>query len=579
MIKRVLIANRGEIAIRIIRACRDLGWESIAVYSEGEEDALHVAMADQAYRIESDTPIPYLDQHALIEIARRAGAHFIHPGYGFLAENADFAQACELAELTFVGPTSDAMRTMGDKVEARKVARQSGVPILPGSVEPLRDAAAAADWADEHGYPVALKAPAGGGGRGFRVAHNPEALPDAFAGAHSEADRAFGDGRLYIERYLEGPRHVEIQVFADKLGNVVALGDRDCSIQRRHQKLLEEAPAPNLTDSVRQEMARVSIALARAVNYVGAGTLEFLVEPDGRFWFLEMNTRIQVEHTVTEEIFGVDLVREQLLVASGMALSFDQSIQSRGHAIQFRINAEDPGQNFGPRAGSVTRFSPPLGPGVRIDTAMKDGAVISERFDSMVAKLVVWGRDRDQAISRGKRALDELVVDGLPTTRHLHRNILESCLFASGPVTTSFLQDAPEVIPPPEVVTPGEISDEANWTEKTIEVNGRQFRVRVPDLPSAALQVPTARRKRRSGSQRVAVGASNEATFVSPYQGSVLRIAKAIGDSVSEGDLVLVIEAMKMENEIAAHRGGTLIALQPANGASVKIGEPLFTIE
>ncbi|HRA46806.1 MAG TPA: biotin carboxylase N-terminal domain-containing protein, partial [Thermomicrobiales bacterium] len=499
MNQRVLIANRGEIAIRIIRACRDLGWETIAVYDQGEENALHVQLADDAYALTSAQPIPYLDQAALMTIATRSGATCVHPGYGFLAENAAFAELVTDAGITYVGPPASAIRTMGDKVAARAAAVAAGVPILPGTIEPVADLAAVRNWADEHGYPVALKAAAGGGGRGFRVARGESELADAFASAQSESSRAFGDDRLYVERYLERPRHVEIQVFADAQGMVVALGDRDCSIQRRHQKLLEEAPAPGLSEDLRNRMAEVSIRLTRAVGYFSAGTLEFLVEPDETFWFLEMNTRIQVEHTVTEEIFGIDLVREQLLVAIGQPMSFAPSIQPRGHAIQFRINAEDPGRSFAPAPGPIHRFVPPLGTGIRVDTAVTSGSVISDRYDSMIAKLVVTGRNRDEVIARGQRALAEMQIEGVPTTQALHQNILASDRFQSANLSVGFLADEPGVVPAPALQSALEPDAPEPWSEQVVEVNGKRFSVRRPashSLPTSTSSSPRPKRNR-----------------------------------------------------------------------------------
>jgi acetyl-CoA/propionyl-CoA carboxylase biotin carboxyl carrier protein len=575
----VLIANRGEIAVRVIRACHDLGWEAVAVYDPDERDAMHVRLADAAYRLDSDAPIPYLDIDALIAIARRSECRFVHPGYGFLAENARFAEAVGAAGLTFVGPSAAAIRTMGDKVAARAAAVEAGLPILPGTVDPIASAAEAGAWAAGNGFPVALKAAAGGGGRGFRVARTAEELADAFASATSEAERAFGDGRLYIERYLTRPRHVEIQVLADCHGNVVALGDRDCSIQRRHQKLLEEAPAPGLSDDLRERMAASAIRLTRHVGYTSAGTLEFMVEPDGNFWFLEMNTRIQVEHTVTEEVFGIDLVREQLRIAAGEPLATDAPQKPRGHAIQFRINAEDPGRNFAPAPGTVTRFVPPLGPGVRIDTATDSGSVISPRYDSLIAKLVITGSSREEAIDRGRRALSELIVEGVPTTRDLHRNILDSASFVLGDLSTSFLLDEPDVVPvASELTSPSESEDDIDWSEQIIEVNGRRFAVRLPAANgTAAAQSKRPRRERK----RHAAGATaaDGPVLASPFQGSVLRVNRQIGETVEVGDSILVVEAMKMENDVRAHRSGQLTVIKPAIGTSVRIGDPLFTIE
>ena len=578
MTERVLIANRGEIAVRIVRACRDLGLTVIAVYGPGDDSALHVRMADEAYRIESDRAIPYLDIPALIAIACRAKAHLVHPGYGFLAENATFAEECARAGLFFVGPPAGAIATMGDKVAARASAVAAGVPILPGTTQPVADAEAARAWAAGVGYPVVLKAAAGGGGRGFRIAERAEDLPGAFVSAQSEAERSFGDGRLYAERYLMRPRHVEVQVFADQQGHVIAIGDRDCSIQRRHQKLIEESPAPNVPDSVREQMADAAIRLARGVGYVSAGTLEFLVEPDGRFSFLEMNTRIQVEHTVTEEVHGVDLVREQLLVALGEPLSIAPHSNPRGHAVQCRINAEDPGMGFAPTPGRVTRFVPPLGPGIRVDTAVESGSVISERYDSMIAKLVATGPSREIAIARMRRALDEIVIEGVPSTIPLHRNVMASSAFQDARLSTSFLMDIAEVIPPPADHDKVEIPDSDAWTERTIEVNGRRFHVRVPGSPGPGTVHATARPKRASRQPSMTITAGGP-KFASPIQGSVLRIHKGVGDVVAIGDPVMVVEAMKMENELRAQRDGVLIEIPVSIGASVKVGDHLFTVD
>ena len=564
MTERVLVANRGEIAVRVVRACRDLGWEPIAVYADGDEDAVHVRLATESYRLRSERPIPYLDGTAVIEVARRAGARFIHPGYGFLAENATFARGCADAGLTFVGPSPDAIATMGDKLAARAAAERAGVPILPGTREPVEDTAAVQVWAETSEYPIALKAAAGGGGRGFRIAHAPDELESAFRSAQSEAERAFGDGRLYAERYLVRPRHVEVQVFADRHGRVVAIGDRDCSIQRRHQKLVEECPAPGLSDETRRRMAEVSVSLTAAVGYEGAGTLEFLVEEDERFWFLEMNTRIQVEHTVTEEIFGIDLVREQLLVASGKRLSFPDELTPRGHSIQCRVNAEDPGRQFAPTPGLVARFAPPLGPGVRVDTAIESGAVISDRYDSMIAKIVATGRTRDEAICRMSRALAETAIDGPPTTLALHQSIMSSAAFQRAELSTSFLIDHQELIPAPAADLPEHDTGAREWQEQTVEVNGRCFSVRVPAAASRK-GAPAPRRTPRKPSSPGS-SANGTPTFTSPLQGSVLRISRNIGDVVSVGDPVRVLEAMKMENEIAAHRSGRLSEIVPAVG-------------
>ena len=577
MAERVLIANRAEIAIRVIRASRDLGWDPIAIYGAGDENALHVRLSSEAYRLESDRPIPYLDAGAIIAIAKRASVRYVHPGYGFLAENAEFARACADAGLIFVGPSPEAIATMGDKVAARAAAVRAGVPILPGTSEPVADASAALAWASASQYPIALKAAAGGGGRGFRIAQGPNDLEAAFQSARGEAERAFGDGRLYAERYLSRSRHVEVQIFADRQGQVVAVGDRDCSIQRRHQKLIEESLAPNLSEETRKRMAAVSVDLAAAVGYVGAGTLEFLVEPDERFWFLEMNTRIQVEHTVTEEVFGVDLVREQLLVAAGERLSFT-SLEPRGHSIQCRINAEDPGRQFAPTPGPISRFVPPLGPGIRVDTAIESGSVISDRYDSLIAKIVATGRDRNEAVDRMRRALAETVIDGSPSTLELHKAVMASDPYRRADLSTSFLNDCPQVIPPPVKTATSDEDDSPEWQEQIVEVNGRRFSVRIPDVGVVQSKSPARRKSSRRATIRGSA-ANGLPAFKSPLQGSVLRIARAVGDVVAEGEPVMVLEAMKMENEILAHRPGRLSEVVPVIGSAVRVGDHLFTIE
>ncbi|MBA3337651.1 MAG: acetyl-CoA carboxylase biotin carboxylase subunit, partial [Chloroflexia bacterium] len=422
---RVLVANRGEIAVRIIRACRELGRSPVAGYGDGEERALHVRLADDAYRLPAGAGLPYLDIDALVAIARRANVDAIHPGYGFLAENAAFAEACGEAGFVFVGPSVAAIRMMGDKVEARRIARSAGLPVVPGSDGPVATIEEATAWAAEHGYPLAVKAAGGGGGRGFRVARREPELADAFAGSVGEARRYFANPVVYLERYLERPRHIEIQLFADQLSNTVALGERDCSIQRRHQKLIEETPSPAVGADLRASLEGAALALARAVGYVGAGTVEFLVDETGEFYFLEMNTRIQVEHTVTEAVTGLDLVAEQLRVASGLPLSFQQEdVQARGHAIECRINAEDPGRDFAPTPGTLGGYLAPAGPGVRVDSAMEPEARIDPAYDSLIAKVIVWDRDRPRAIARMRRALGEFQISGLPTTIPFHLAVL-----------------------------------------------------------------------------------------------------------------------------------------------------------
>jgi acetyl-CoA/propionyl-CoA carboxylase biotin carboxyl carrier protein len=568
--------------LRIARACRELGISPIAVYGEGEEQAKHVRACDDAYRIPAGAGMPYLDIPAIVEIAQRAGAQAVHPGYGFLAENDRFAEAVEAAGMTFIGPKPESMRAMGDKVEARKRAIEAGVPVTPGSDGPVADVAAARDWTAKHGYPVAVKAAAGGGGRGFRVARSDADLEEAFLGSSGEAQRYFANPTVYLERYLDQPRHVEVQVFADSHGNVVAVGERDCSVQRRHQKLIEETPSPAVTPEIRQGLFDASVALSKAVDYRGAGTCEFLLASDGRFYFLEMNTRIQVEHTITEEVTGFDLVKEQILAAGGAPLSFSQAdVQPRGHAIQCRINAEDAGRDFKPTPGIVSRFRQPEGLGIRVDSAMEDGGVILPTYDSLIAKLVTWGRDRDEAIARMGRALGEFEVAGVPTTIPFHERVMANEAFRRGEATTSFLPEHPEVIPPASDVAAEAPESPAPTAEIQVEVNNRRFTVRLPEGISAngargngaAVKAPA---KRRGHSRAATAEAGPDMT--SPIQGTVIRVSVNEGQTVTTGTLICVIEAMKMENEIVALRDGVVTALPIAPGQAVTIGTLLATI-
>src|SRR5215217_4487237 len=479
-IRTLFVANRGEIAVRVIRAAHELGICTVAVYGEGEHEAMHVRLADEAWRIRSAAPIPYLDIPAVIEIARRGNADAIHPGYGFLAENPDFARACASADMIFVGPSAEAIAAMGDKIEARRIAAGAGVPVVPGSDGPVASPGDALAWGAEHGYPVAVKASGGGGGRGFRVARGPEEMEAAFLGASGEAARSFANPEVYLERYLDDPRHVEVQLMADSHGQIIAVGDRDCSVQRRHQKLIEEAPAPGIPDETRKAMAAAAVALAGAVAYRGAGTVEFLLDAGGQFAFLEMNTRIQVEHPITELTTGIDLVREQILVATGAPLSFAvEDVVPRGHAIECRINAEDPGKGFAPAPGTITRFHPPAGMGVRVDSAAESGSRIHPGYDSLIAKVITWGRDRGEATARMRRALIELDVEGVPTTREFHLRLLDHPDWQRGAATTTFLDRHPEVIPPPvEPFRTAQSGDDGPF-EVLTEVDGHRFEVRV----------------------------------------------------------------------------------------------------
>jgi acetyl-CoA/propionyl-CoA carboxylase biotin carboxyl carrier protein len=582
--RRVLIANRGEIALRVIRACRELGIETVAVFGDGDEDALHVRSADDAYRLPADgATLPYLNIPAIVEIAKRAGAEAVHPGYGFLAENAGFAEACAEAGLVFVGPSPAAIKAMGDKVEARRIAIAAGTPVTPGSNGAVSGPDEIRVWAEAHGYPIAVKASAGGGGRGFRVARNAAEVGDAFTGSSGEAARYFGDPSVYVERYFPKPRHIEIQVFGDAFGTVVALGERDCSVQRRHQKLIEETPSPALTEATRQALFAASVALAKRVDYCGAGTIEYLLDQDGKFYFLEMNTRIQVEHTVTEEVTGIDLVQEQLSVAAGNPLSFSQeSIAPRGHAIQVRLNAEDPGADFKPGPGPIAKLRFPDGFGIRVDAAMEEGLSISPRYDSMIAKLVVWGRDRPAAIARMRRALADTVVEGVPTTIPFHKLVMAEPDFIADGATTAYLPEHPGVIPPPQTVQPTEEMEPVERRDILVEVNDRRFRVTVPgDLGGgiavapkngvvAGVRKPTSRDKHARH--------ADQAELSSPLQGVVVRVAVENGQRVARGDLIAVVEAMKMENEITAHRDGVVSGLAVAAGDTVKIGAHLVSI-
>jgi acetyl-CoA/propionyl-CoA carboxylase, biotin carboxylase, biotin carboxyl carrier protein len=579
---KLLVANRGEIAVRVMRACRDLSIPTVAIYADGEQNAPHVTYADEAYRIDSDAPIPYLDIDAILAVASSSGVEAVHPGYGFLAENADFARACAEAGLTFIGPPPDAIAAMGDKIRAREIAQQANVPLVPGSDDAV-EADQVGDLAREIGYPVALKAAAGGGGRGFRVAFGEEELADALAGATGEAERYFGDSRVFIERYLESPRHIEIQVLADEHGTMIALGERDCSVQRRHQKLIEEAPSPILSDEVRTQMELASVELARAVGYVSAGTVEFLVQND-EFFFLEMNTRIQVEHPVTELITGVDLVAEQLRIAAGESISPTIGRERIGHAIECRINAEDASSNFQPASGTIESSVIPSGPGVRLDGVIQPGTAVSPQYDSMLGKLVTWGSDRDEAIRRMRRALSELKISGVPATTSFHRAVMKHEVFVSGEYDTRFLERYPEVLDviateseaePASAMATNSNSNEADRMH--VEVNGRRFDVRVyRERRNEGRRTPP---KLTESNSTAAIAPDGSETIVSPIQGTVLSVAVEPGATVKAGDVICVVEAMKMENEISAGRDGTISRLEVEAGATIETGALIAIIE
>lgn len=585
MIRRVIVANRGEIARRIYRACRELDIVPIAIYGDNEQNARHVQEATDAYHIEHQPGIlPYLNVDAIVDVARRAGADAVHPGYGFLSENPALAAACAKQNITFVGPPASAIKSMGDKVEARALAEIAGVPVVPGSVGPIRSSEEALAWGDEHGFPLALKAAGGGGGRGFRVAHSRDEVGSAFDEAQGEAQRSFSNPAIYAEHYIARPRHIEIQLFADQHGRIVSLGERECSIQRRHQKLVEETPSPAVDATLRQQMGDAAIALAREVGYQGAGTVEFLLDEEGRFYFLEMNTRIQVEHTITEMVTGFDLVKEQLLVAAGEPLSFQaEDVQPRGHAIECRVNAEDVPRDFAPAPGRITAYREPAGFGVRVDSAVEAGDEISPAYDSMIAKLVTWGRNRPEAIARMDRALVDFRIEGVPTTIPFHVAVMRSDAFRAGETNTAFLAEHRDDL----VAPPGHAADSTELPEREtdlasedllVEVGGRRLEVRVHGLSARTTKRPPQAPK-ADRAQGGNAAHANGGELRSPVQGTVVRIHVEPGQRVSQGDPIVSIEAMKMENAVPAHRSGSVIALDVKEGDSVRISARLATIE
>jgi acetyl-CoA/propionyl-CoA carboxylase biotin carboxyl carrier protein len=578
-VRKVLIANRGEIAVRIARACRDEGIASVAVYADPDLDALHCRVSDEAYSLGGSTPAEsYLDIAKLLDVARRAGADAVHPGYGFLAENATFAAAVIDAGLIWIGPPPAAIEALGDKVKARHIAQDVGAPLAPGTPDPVAGVDEVLAFADEHGLPIAIKAAFGGGGRGLKVARTRDEVAEKFDSAVREAVAAFGRGECFVERFLDRPRHVETQILADTHGEVVVVGTRDCSLQRRHQKVVEEAPAPFLTDEQLEQLYTSSKAIARAAGYVGAGTCEFLVGQDGTVSFLEVNTRLQVEHPVTEETSGVDLVRAQFAIADGQRLRGSDPTP-RGHSIEFRINAEDPGRGFLPAPGQVTAWQLPTGPGVRVDAGYVEGDTVPGAFDSLLAKLVVTGATRRQAIERARRALAEFEVGGMPTIIPFHRAVLEDPAFTSEPfsVHTSWIETefANEIPPYAEPAASGEV---AARERITVEVAGRRLEVVVPGGfgagPAAATQRAAPNRRGGAGAA-VAVGGD---TLTAPMQGTIVKVAVEEGQQVAEGDLVVVLEAMKMEQPINAHKAGTIADLSADVGAPVQAGAALCTI-
>ena len=568
--KRVLIANRGEIAVRVIRACADHGIESVGVYSETDRDSMHAQMADSAYSLTGTTAAQtYLNITKLIAIAKQSGADAVHPGYGFLSENADFAQAVIDAGLIWIGPPPAAIRALGDKVSARKIAAKAGAPLVAGTADPVDSHDEIIAFAKKHGLPVAIKAAHGGGGRGLKIAFTLEEIPEAFASAVREAIAGFGRGECFVERYLDKPRHVETQVLVDKFGNAAVISTRDCSLQRRHQKLVEEAPAPFLTDAQNEELYRASKAIMKEAGYVGAGTCEFLVGVDGTISFLEVNTRLQVEHPVSEEVTGIDLVREQFRIAMGEELGYSDPV-IRGHSIEFRINGEDPGRSLLPATGRITKMSLPTGPGVRVDTGFRTGDAITGNFDSLLAKLIVTGATREQAITRARRAIAEFTIEGMATALPFHQAIVQDPAFTDEfKVYTSYIEKEFKNEIPEFKILPLEAQTKAAADHLVAEINGKRFEILV--------HAPEPVVKRHRAKDALA-GGSGGVGLTSPMQGTVVKVAVTQGQIVEQGDLVIVLEAMKMEQPLMAHRSGVIANLTAVIGETVTSGTVLCDI-
>jgi acetyl-CoA/propionyl-CoA carboxylase biotin carboxyl carrier protein len=577
---KVLVANRGEISVRIARALREMGVASVAVYSDADRDSLHASLADEAYHI-GPTPAPesYLNVERLIEVARTSGAEAVHPGYGFLAESAAFARAVEEAGLVWIGPHPRAIEAMGSKVESRRIMAKAGVPMVPGTEDPIGSAREVRLFGEEHGFPVAVKASAGGGGKGFAVARDATEAEDAYSRASREGEAYFGDGSVYVEKYLSAPRHVEIQVVRDKQGNAVHLGERDCSIQRRHQKLLEECPSPAIDPQVREVMGEAALAAAEAVGYDNVGTVEFLVqtgEAGGGFYFLEMNTRVQVEHPVTEEVTGTDIVKTGVRIAAGDELPFSQrDVSWRGHAIEVRLNAEDAARDFAPSPGTVTAYEEPGGPGVRVDSSLRGPGLVPESYDPLFAKLIVRGADRKDALRRLRRALAEFRVEGIATTLPFFQALLDDDRFAAGSYTTGFVAERLGGLK----IEPSPVGEAGGLPEKMareveVEVNGRLFRVRVYSEEKAKRSGPP---RRRGGTSRRAGG--GEGAVAAPMQGIIVRVLVEEGQEVAADEAVCVLEAMKMESEIRTQKAGTVSRVLVQAGKTVRSGESLVIVE
>ncbi|MFA9517528.1 acetyl-CoA carboxylase biotin carboxylase subunit [Halopenitus sp. H-Gu1] len=620
MFDTVLVANRGEIAVRVMRACEELGIDTVAVYSDADKHAGHVRYADSAYNVgPARAADSYLDQEAILEVARKADADAIHPGYGFLAENATFADRVEREDgITWIGPASESMEQLGEKTKARRAMQEADVPIVPGTTEPVEDVAAIHAFGEEHGYPIAIKAEGGGGGRGMKVLRDPEEAASKLESAKREGEAYFSNDSVYLERYLENPRHVEVQIVADRHGNVIHLGERDCSLQRRHQKVIEEAPSPALSEGLREQIGEAARRGVAESGYYNAGTVEFLLEedpdrdpddplgPETNFYFLEVNTRIQVEHTVTEELTGIDIVKQQLRIAAGEMLSVEQDdIELDGHAIEFRINAENAAEEFQPASdGTLETYDPPGGIGVRLDDALRAGDDLVTDYDSMIAKLIVWGDDREECLARSRRALAEYDIEGVTTIVPFHRLMLENDRFVEGTHTTKYLDEkldpdliadaqrrwGPEQAPPASADSDDE--EDAEEREFTVEVNGKRFDVSLEEHGAPAINVPegagsTDRPSRPqsapdsetdSGSDSVEVAEGGEA-IDAEMQGTILSVDVAEDDEVGAGDVVCVLEAMKMENDVVAERGGTVSSVHVSEGDSVDMGDVLVVLE
>ncbi|WP_227354705.1 acetyl-CoA carboxylase biotin carboxylase subunit [Haladaptatus salinisoli] len=595
MFDKVLVANRGEIAVRVMRACEELGIDTVAVYSDADRNSGHVRYADEAYNVgPARAADSYLDQEAIIDAAEKAGADAIHPGYGFLAENADFAAKVEATDgVTWIGPTSDSMEQLGEKTKARKVMRGADVPIVPGTTDPVTDPEEVRAFGEEHGYPIAIKAEGGGGGRGMKVVRTEDEVEDQLDSAQREGEAYFDNDSVYLERYLERPRHIEVQIIADEHGNVRHLGERDCSLQRRHQKVIEEGPSPALSDALREEIGEAARQGVKASEYVNAGTVEFLVE-DGEFFFLEVNTRIQVEHCVTEELTGIDIVKWQIRVAAGDELDFAQEdVELEGHAMEFRINAENAAEDFAPaRGGTLDVYDPPGGIGVRLDDALRQGDDLVTDYDSMIAKLIVHGADREECLARGRRALAEYDIEGVVTIIPFHRAMLEDEAFVAGEHTTKYLDehlDERKIAEAQEKWGSTEASSDDEETverEFTVEVNGKRFEVNLEERGAAAVpanansggQKPEPAGGSSGGGGESVVDAEGE-TVSAEMQGTILDVRVEEGDEIQAGDVVCVLEAMKMENDVVASRGGTVTQVAVSEGESVDMGDVLVVVD